>query len=107
MKIRHYLYNTFLIETGKHKIAIDPGLNGWIFKPGSLIPKPEWEDITHILVTHCDPDHYWYIGKIAAASGAAIICGEELVQKRGDETFMLNSRRRALNMNRQLKTCIL
>ncbi len=25
MKIKHYLYNAFLIEDGKTKIAIDPG----------------------------------------------------------------------------------
>ena len=25
MKITHYLYNTFLIESGDKKIAIDPG----------------------------------------------------------------------------------
>jgi len=25
MKIKHYLYNTFLIESGDKKIAIDPG----------------------------------------------------------------------------------
>ena len=25
MKIKHYLYNTFIIESGNKKIAIDPG----------------------------------------------------------------------------------
>jgi len=25
MKITHYLYNTFVIESGEKKIAIDPG----------------------------------------------------------------------------------
>ncbi len=49
MKIKHYLYNTFLIEEGNTKIAIDPGQNLWMFKLQSLIPKSEWNDITHIL----------------------------------------------------------
>jgi L-ascorbate metabolism protein UlaG (beta-lactamase superfamily) len=37
MKIRHFLYNTFLIESEKTKIAIDPGQNLYLFKLGSLI----------------------------------------------------------------------
>ncbi len=50
MKIKHFLYNSFIIENEKIKIAIDPGLNMWLFKLGSLIPKSEWVSITHISV---------------------------------------------------------
>ena len=32
MKIKHYLYNAFIIESGRTKIAIDPGLNMWVWK---------------------------------------------------------------------------
>ena len=35
MKLRYFLYNTFLIECGATKIAIDPGLNLWIGKLNS------------------------------------------------------------------------
>jgi hypothetical protein len=42
MKIRHYLYNTFIIENNRVKVAIDPGQNLYLFKLGSLIPKSEW-----------------------------------------------------------------
>jgi L-ascorbate metabolism protein UlaG (beta-lactamase superfamily) len=45
MKIKHFLYNTFLIVNEKTKIAIDPGLN--LFRFSSLIPRAEWTDITH------------------------------------------------------------
>ncbi len=31
MKIRHFLYNAFLIEHKATKIAIDPGQNLWLF----------------------------------------------------------------------------
>lgn len=92
MKIKHYLYNSFIIENGKTKIAIDPGLNLWIFKLGSLIPKSEWSDVTHVLATHGDPDHYWYADKVAETAGAPIICGKDMVKVDGQKTFILDPR---------------
>ena len=80
MKIKHYRYNAFTIEEGKTKIAIDPGKNLWMFKPGSLIPKSEWDGITHILLTHGDPDHFDYAVPMAQKSNAKVICGEELTE---------------------------
>ncbi|MHC5074454.1 MAG: MBL fold metallo-hydrolase [Planctomycetota bacterium] len=73
MKIRHFLYNSFVIENGKNKVAIDPGQNLWIFKLGSLIRKSEWESITHLLITHGDPDHHWQSDRVAEASKAPVI----------------------------------
>jgi L-ascorbate metabolism protein UlaG (beta-lactamase superfamily) len=92
MKIKYYRYNSFIIESGKTKIAIDPGLNQWIFKLGSLIPKSEWPDVTHILATHGDPDHHWYTDKVAEASGAPLICGKGLVKVDGQKTFTYSVR---------------
>lgn len=80
MKIKHFLYNTFLIEDEIIKIAIDPGRNLWIFNLGSIIPKSEWEDITHLFITHGDPDHFNYAIPIAKKSGAKVVCGAELVE---------------------------
>ena len=52
MKIKFYGYNTFIIEIGSKKIAIDPGaLFFYFFRFTTLIPESEWEDITHIFVT--------------------------------------------------------
>ena len=65
MKICHYLYNAFLIEDGSTKLVIDPGYFLKLFKMNSLIPKSEWKNITHILVTHGDPDHYVDVEKIS------------------------------------------
>jgi transposase-like protein len=31
------------------------------------IRKSEWDDITHIFVTHGDPDHYWHFDQVANA----------------------------------------
>ncbi len=78
MKITHYLYNAFTITEGNVKIAIDPGQNLWMFSKRSLIPESEWRSITHILVTHGDPDHFEYANAMAKESGATVICGDRL-----------------------------
>ena len=96
MKIKFFSYNTFLIKQSKTKIAIDPGLNLWIGKLNSLIPKSEWPDITHIVATHGDPDHYWHIDRVAEVSQAPIICGQELVKIQGTDTLMLDPRKRGV-----------
>ena len=69
MKITHYTYNAFIVEDGRSKIAIDPGQNLWVFNKHSLIPESEWKEITHILVTHGDPDHFAFAGAMAKESG--------------------------------------
>jgi len=80
MKIRHFLYNAFLIEDGSTKVAIDPGKHLWLFKLNSLIPKDEWKGVTHILITHGDIDHFDYAIPMAKETGAEIICAEELAE---------------------------
>jgi L-ascorbate metabolism protein UlaG (beta-lactamase superfamily) len=80
MKIRHFLYNTFLVEDKSIKIAIDPGQNLWLFKLSSLIPKREWKTITHVLVTHGDPDHYWQADRIAIEANAPLIMNQAMVK---------------------------
>lgn len=88
MKIRHFLYNSFLIEDDGNKIAIDPGQYFSLFNFNSLIPKADWTSVTHILVTHGDPDHYWQCDRLAEASSAPVICGKEL-SKIEDGTLLL------------------
>lgn len=96
MKIKHYLYNAFLIEDGSTKIAIDPGQNLWIFKLQSLIPKSEWNDITHILITHGDPDHHWQSDRVAQVSGAPVICGKGLTKIENGQTLVIDPRGKEL-----------
>ena len=96
MKIKHFLYNSFLIENGNNKIAIDPGQNLWIFKLSSLIPKTEWKSITHILITHGDPDHYWQSDRVAQASNAPVVCGKELAKVENGKTLLVDPRGRGL-----------
>ena len=93
MKITHYLYNTFIIESGDKKIAIDPGaLFLYFFRLTTLIPKSEWKSITHIFVTHGDPDHYWHADRVAEAANAPVICNKTMVREVDGKTLMLGPR---------------
>ena len=103
LKIKYYWYNTFIIQNDKVKIAIDPGQNLWLFSLGSLIPKSEWSSITHILVTHGDPDHYWQADRVAEASRAPVICGKDLVQTVGSETLVVAPRGRGVKYDTPLE----
>lgn len=96
MKIRHFLYNTFLIENEKKKIAIDPGQNLWMFKLASLIPKTDWSSITHILITHGDPDHHWQSDRVAEVSKAPVVCGKELARLEDGKTLLIDPRGKEL-----------
>lgn len=97
MKITHYLYNTFVIESGDKIIAIDPGaLFFYYFRFTTLIPKTKWEGITHIFVTHGDPDHYWHADRVAEASNASVICNKTMVRNIEGKTLMLGPRDKGL-----------
>jgi L-ascorbate metabolism protein UlaG (beta-lactamase superfamily) len=97
MKITHYLYNAFVIESGDKKIAIDPGaLFLYFFRLTTLIPKLEWKDITHIFVTHGDPDHYWHADRVAEASNAPIICNKTMIREINGKRLMLGPRDKGL-----------
>jgi L-ascorbate metabolism protein UlaG (beta-lactamase superfamily) len=96
MKIRHFLYNSFLIENGKNKIAIDPGQYFSILNFSSLIPKADWNSITHILITHGDPDHHWQSDRVAEASNAPVVCGKDLAKVVDGQTLLVDPRGKEL-----------
>ncbi|MEO1037351.1 MAG: MBL fold metallo-hydrolase [Pseudomonadota bacterium] len=96
MQITHYLYNAFLVESGSTKVAIDPGQHLWVFDLHSLIPRCEWSSVTHIVVTHGDPDHHWQSDRIAAVSGAPVVCGNGLTKTVGGQTLVVDPRGRGL-----------
>lgn len=96
MKITHYLYNAFLIEEGEVRVVIDPGQNLWMFDFRSLIPEKEWPTVTHIVITHGDPDHHWQSDRVARASGAHVVCGTGLTRTRDGETLVVDPRGRGL-----------
>ena len=97
MKITFYGYNAFLIESGNKVIAIDPGgLCFYYFRFTTVIPKSEWGRITHIFVTHGDPDHYWHADRVAEVSKAPIICNKTMVRNIDGNTMMLGPRDKGL-----------
>jgi L-ascorbate metabolism protein UlaG (beta-lactamase superfamily) len=97
MHITFYGYNAFLIETADKKLAIDPGalFFHW-FRLNPLIPRPEWPDITHIFITHGDPDHYWHADRVAKASGAPLVCNRTMVSTTDGKSLMLGPRSKGL-----------
>jgi L-ascorbate metabolism protein UlaG (beta-lactamase superfamily) len=103
ISITYYGYNGFIVKADDFKIAVDPGASLYLFRLGPVIPKVEWSDITHIVVTHGDPDHYWHADRVARESGAPIICGSALVQVRDGKTFMVSPRDRKLHYGTEMK----
>lgn len=100
MNITFYGYNTFLIEWGPHIIAIDPGASFYLpdfFK--TLIPKSEWSGITHVFITHGDPDHHWHTDRVAKASSAKVICNEQMVRTVNGKKLMLGPRSKGLTFS--------
>jgi L-ascorbate metabolism protein UlaG (beta-lactamase superfamily) len=96
VKITHYLYNAFLVEAANARVVIDPGQNLWIFALKTLIPKEEWPSVTHIVITHGDPDHHWQSDRVAAASGAHVVCGVGLTKTEEGQTLVVDPRGRGL-----------
>ena len=97
MKIQFYGYNAFLIETGDKVLAIDPGgLFFYWFRFTTLFPQSRWQDITHIFVTHGDPDHYWHADKVSAASIAPVIFNKTMLREVNGEILALGPRAKGL-----------
>jgi len=97
VKISFFGYNAFLIESGDKIIAIDPGgLFFYFFRFTTLIPGSEWSRITHILVTHGDPDHYWHADRVAAASNAPVICNKTMIKNINGKSLLLGPRDKGL-----------
>ena len=103
MRITFYGYNAFLIESGDKKLAVDPGaLFFYWFRFSPLIPKTEWENITHIFVTHGDPDHYWHVDTVAKVSNAPVICNKTMLKNVGGKMLMLGPRDKGLAFTTKL-----
>lgn len=97
MRILYYGYNSFLIKTEDKKIAIDPGGELYIFRwLKSIIPRSEWNDVTHIFVTHGDPDHHWHTDRLAKISNASVICNKTMVKEIDGRQLMIGPRNRGL-----------
>jgi len=55
MRVTFYGYNTFVVRSDDKKIVIDPGAELYFFRfLKSNLPRSEYNDVTHIFVTHAD-----------------------------------------------------
>ncbi|MHA2365551.1 MAG: MBL fold metallo-hydrolase [Candidatus Hodarchaeales archaeon] len=100
MKITYYGYNAFIIEIGKKIIGFDPGGDFYLFKFfKSLIPKSEWQGITHLFVTHGDPDHYWHTDRVVKQSQTDVICNRNMIRENNGKSYMLATRKGGLTFN--------
>ena len=100
MKITYYQYNAFIIKWDDKKIDIDPGaLFAYWFSFASLIPKEQWKDVTHLFVTHGDPDHYAYADKVMKASEAPVIFNKTMVKEVEGKPYMLGPRSKGMTFD--------
>ena len=96
VQIRHFLYNSFLLQHGNTKIAIDPGQNLWLLGLHSLIPKSEWPLVSHVLVTHGDPDHYWQADRLASTASAPLVVHKSMIKEHEGTTWIIAPRKGGL-----------
>jgi len=100
MRVTFYGYNTFVVRSDDKKIVIDPGAELYFFRfLKSNLPRSEYNDVTHIFVTHADPDHYWHIDRVQEISNAFIVCNKTLIRKKNERTLMLDPRKRGLSFS--------
>ena len=107
MKVTFYGYNAFIIEAGDKKIAIDPGaLFLYYFRMTTVIPEEQWPGITHIFVTHGDPDHYWHTDRVAKASGAPVIMNHTMIREINGKALALGPRAKGLGFTTEFERCV-
>jgi len=100
MAVNHHVR----FRNGDKIIVIDPGATFlYLFRLKTLIPKSEWEGITHIFVTHGDPDHYWHRDRVAKVSGAQVICNKTMIKTINGNTLMLGPRNKGLTYTTNIK----
>ena len=104
MKIQFYGYNAFLIESSDKLLAIDPGgLFFYWFRFTTLFPKSKWQDITHIFITHGDPDHYWHADRVAKASSAPVIFNKTMLREVNGKILALGPRAKGVAFTTEFK----
>jgi len=75
----------------------------YFFRFTTLISKSEWKSITHIFITHGDPDHYWYADRVADVASAPVICDKTMVKNIAGKTLMLGPRDKGLAFTTSFK----
>ncbi|GLG00383.1 UPF0173 metal-dependent hydrolase YtkL [Alicyclobacillus hesperidum subsp. aegles] len=74
MKITYHGQSCFVIESGEHRLIIDPFLSG----NEKAVIKPEDVKVSHVVLTHGHADHVLDAEAIARNNDATIIAANEL-----------------------------
>ncbi len=83
VKITYHGHACFLLDSGTHRVLIDPFLTG---NPNARVGPDAFEDLDAVLVTHGHPDHVGDAVEISKRTGAPIVAPFELAmfcQRRG------------------------
>ena len=80
MDIRFLGHSCFELVEGDTRVLVDPFLTG---NPKAAASADELEP-THILLTHCHPDHYGDIEEIAKRTGAQVVAIAEIATELGE-----------------------
>ena len=81
MRLTHYGYNAFVIESEDKTVILDPGQDLYWRRFDSLVSRSLWPQADLILVTHGDADHAEYVPQVAEASGAPVVCSPPLAER--------------------------
>lgn len=76
-KITWLSHATWLIETGDQRVLVDPFLTD---NPAASAKPEDFNDVSHILITHGHFDHVADAASIANTSGATLIANYEIAQ---------------------------
>jgi len=80
MKIRFLGHSCFYVEEGSFKALIDPFLSN---NPNAPVPASEFNELTHIFVTHGHGDHLGDTISLASKTNATVITNYEIANYLG------------------------
>jgi len=69
----------------------------------SLFPKSKWQGITHVFITHGDPDHYWHADRVAKASNAQVIFNKTMLRAVNGKLLALGPRAKGVSFTTEFK----
>jgi L-ascorbate metabolism protein UlaG (beta-lactamase superfamily) len=77
MKLTWLGHASWMIETGGHRVLLDPFLDD---NPSAKVKADEIGDVSHILVSHGHFDHVADVASIGKRSGATVVANYEIAQ---------------------------
>lgn len=83
LKLTFLGHSGFIFDDGKHRVAIDPWLDG---NPVATM-KADDVIVQHIVVTHGHADHFGDVERIAKKNNATVYCAYELMEYLNEQGY--------------------